>query len=248
MKLNDFLDKINLTQYEKKVYLSLLRIGNSKSREISKESGVSYGRIYEILSKLDEKGLISTFSTEPKTFEAIEPKKSLEIFLQRKEDELYKLKNEISTLEMPEIIKKEKTKNEIIVLKGKEKQIEMISDIHNRAKKEILMIPGVYEPTSKRRLETLRVLNNNIKIKRIIRKVNDKNKDILEQSIALGEEIKFNHLSGLRLIVADNKESMLSIVDPKTKDRISIYSENKDFANSMSIFFKSLWKSSKSKE
>jgi hypothetical protein len=51
-------------------------------------------------------------------------------------------------------------------------------------------------------------------------------------------------LRGLRLQVVDRKEAQITIVDPKTKDRISIYTSNKDFANSMAIFFDSLWEKS----
>jgi HTH-type transcriptional regulator, sugar sensing transcriptional regulator len=245
MDIEDFLEEIGLSQYEKKAYLTLLSIGKSKSKSISKESGVSYGRIYEIMDKLEKKGLIAILPTEPKTFDAIEPKLAFKLILKKREEKLSALMNNISTLTIPEKTSPIKEQDKTIVLQGKQKQLMMIGEMHERAKKEILMVPGIYEPSTARNVVTLRALNKGVKIKRLIKAINSKNKDILERSSKLGEEVRKNNLPGLRLIVTDNKESMISIVNPKSKDRISIYTTNKEFANSMSIFFSSLWDASK---
>lgn len=245
MELEEFLEEIGLSQYEKKTYISLLRIGRSKSKKISKESGVSYGRIYEILDKLEDKGLITIFPTEPKTFDAVDPKLALKFFLKKQEERLSNLKSVVNNLVVPKknerLIEEDKT----FVLQGKQKQLAMIGEMHERAEKEILMIPGVYEPSPTRNIATLRALNNGVKIKRLIRAINPINKDILLKSVELGEEVRKNNLPGLRLIVADDKEAMISIVNPSSNERISIYTTNKDFAKSMSTFFESLWQSSK---
>ena len=82
MDIEDFLDRIGLSQYENKAYLTLIRIGKTKSMQIAKESGVSYGRIYEILDKLEGRGLITILPTEPKTFDAIDPKIAFKLFRQ----------------------------------------------------------------------------------------------------------------------------------------------------------------------
>jgi len=49
----------------------------------------------------------------------------------------------------------------------------------------------------------------------------------------------------MRLAIKDSEEILLSIVDPETKDRISIYTTNKQFASSMKQLFESLWKNGK---
>jgi len=246
MEINDVLKEFGLGQYEKMAYLALLSIGRAKSAQIAKASNVSYGRIYEILQKLEEKGLIMIIPTEPKTFEAIEPKQAFNMIIRKKEESLNSLKREIETIKIPE--KKEKVieQDKIIVLQGKQKQISMISEMHERAKKDILMIPGVYEPIVSRKVGTLRALNNGVKIKRIIRKITPKNREILKQSVNLGEELRRNLIPGLRLIVIDEKEAMISIVneDSKERDRMSIYTTNKNFAKSMATFFDSIWENS----
>lgn len=244
--MKDVLDEFGLSQYEKMAYLALLRIGRSKSAQISKASNVSYGRIYEILQKLEEKGLIMIIPTEPKSFEAIEPKQAFNMMIRKREESLNILKREIETLKIPDKKERPIEEDNIIVLQGKQKQISMISEMHERAKADILMIPGVYEPSVSRKIGTLRALNNGVKIKRIIRKITPKNREILKQSVKLGEELRRNFIPGLRLIVVDNKEAMISIVneDSKERDRMSIYTTNKNFAKSMTVFFNSIWENS----
>ena len=53
------LEKIGLTRNESIVYLTLIKIGTSKSGDILKESGLNSGKIYEIFESLLKKGLIS---------------------------------------------------------------------------------------------------------------------------------------------------------------------------------------------
>ena len=57
-------------------------------------------------------------------------------------------------------------------------------------------------------------------------------------------DIKLYPMKGLRLLIKDREEVVQSIVDPKSKDRISIYTRNEDYAKSMATFFDSLWEKS----
>lgn len=245
MAFEEFLEQFGLSQYEKMAYTTLLRIGRSKSQEIAKESNVSYGRIYEILEKLTDKGLITLFPTEPKTFEAIDPKLAFKLIIKQKEDHLHELKKQIEVLSIPEQHIKLLTQDQTIVLQGKQKQLSMISEMHERAKKEILLIPGVYELNTSRKTGTIKALTRGVKINLLVTEITQHNKEFIKEGMKLGQEVRQNKLSGLRLIVADNKEAMISIVNPATKDRISIYTTNKEFAHSMGIFFNALWIGSK---
>ena len=57
--INQILQEIGLTRNEIKVYTSLLDLGESKTGEILKKSGLNSGKIYEILDSLQKKGLVS---------------------------------------------------------------------------------------------------------------------------------------------------------------------------------------------
>ena len=246
MEIEQFLDKLGLGQYEKKAYNALLHLKNAKSKEISKESNVSYGRIYEILDKLEKRGLISSLPTQPRTFELIEPKVAFKLILKQQENEITNLMKDVEKIKVPQIKKSSKIKEQTLILHGKQRQLAMITEMKNRAEKEIMSIPGVFEPKKfGSNFAAQQAMRRGVKSRRLLRQVSRKNKKIIKENLKLGEKMKHCTLMGLRLGVVDRKEAIITIVDPDTKDRISIYTSNKDFANSLAIFFDSLWDKSK---
>lgn len=82
------LQKLGLTKGESKVYLSLLKLGNSKVGKVVKESGVSYSKVYDILDRLAQKGLVSTsLQKNVRHYQAVEPYR-LKEFIEKKEAEV----------------------------------------------------------------------------------------------------------------------------------------------------------------
>lgn len=244
MEIGELTNKFGLSRYEKQAYLALLILGRSKSREVSKESKVSYGRIYEILEKLEQRGLVSIIPTEPKTFEAIEPRLAFKMILEQKKQELKKLEGEIKDVKIPLKKLQRKEEDKTLILHGTQKYMGVVMKMNEDAKNEMLSIPGIYTASLANKILYQRALKRGVKCRKIVR-FEGFNKQAVRENIALGEEIRQNELKGLRLKIVDRNEALLSIVDPISKDRISIYTTNKDFANSMAIFFESLWDKSK---
>jgi sugar-specific transcriptional regulator TrmB len=92
------LEEIGLTEGESKVYLSLLKIGSSTIGKIIKEAQVSNSKIYDILDRLNKKGLVGISSiNNVKHFEAKDPK-LINNLIQKKEDKIKKIKEEIPRL------------------------------------------------------------------------------------------------------------------------------------------------------
>jgi len=84
----ELLEKIGLTKGESKVYLALLRIGKSRVGSIIKEAKVSNSKVYDILDRLAEKGLVGVaIEKGAKTFTAMHPNR-LQEFIKLKEQEL----------------------------------------------------------------------------------------------------------------------------------------------------------------
>lgn len=78
------LERAGLTKNESKVYLALLQAGTSKTGKILKFSGLTSGKIYEILESLKAKGLVSeSVINNVKHFTAAPPAQILE-YLHRK--------------------------------------------------------------------------------------------------------------------------------------------------------------------
>lgn len=90
--MKEELKQIGLTDGEAKAYLALLKLGSSTVGPIVKKSKISYSKIYEVLSRLIKKGLISyTIKEKTKYFQAVEPNRLID-FLNNKEKEITKNK------------------------------------------------------------------------------------------------------------------------------------------------------------
>ena len=70
--LREFLSSANLSTYEINAYILLLQSNKIlKAREISNNSNVPYGRIYEVLETLRENGMIEIIESRPKKYKVL---------------------------------------------------------------------------------------------------------------------------------------------------------------------------------
>ena len=79
------LEKVGLTSYEIKTFVSLLKNGELTASELSEKSGVPYSKIYEILSMLVEKGWIGSDKSRPTRYFAKSPNTALQTMKQNAE-------------------------------------------------------------------------------------------------------------------------------------------------------------------
>ena len=88
MSIETQLQELGLTEGEAKVYLALVKHGLATVGPVVKESRVAYSNIYEILARLQEKGLV-TFIIKSKThhYRAVPPHR-LQDYLEKKRAEL----------------------------------------------------------------------------------------------------------------------------------------------------------------
>jgi sugar-specific transcriptional regulator TrmB len=114
------LEEIGLTKSEVNVYLALLELGSSSTGKIVDKSKASSSKIYEILDKLIQKGLVSFIvKAGIKYFEAAPPGRITD-YMKEKEENLNKQKNELKKL-IPKLEMQQKLaelKSEATIFKG----------------------------------------------------------------------------------------------------------------------------------
>ena len=80
------LEELGLSKNEAKIYLFLLKRGATTTGSIIKETGTANSRVYESLNILIKKGLVSyNIQKDGKHFQAVDPKRLLNIEEERKE-------------------------------------------------------------------------------------------------------------------------------------------------------------------
>src|SRR3989338_7876074 len=99
LKMNlDTLEKIGLSKAEIKVYISLLELGSVPSGSIVKETELIKSTVYDVIRRLQEKGLVSYVIKEGmKYFEASNPERIID-FIHEQKRKLNETENEENKL------------------------------------------------------------------------------------------------------------------------------------------------------
>lgn len=79
------LKQFDLNEYEAKTFVVLLRMDNAPASEISDAADVPKSRVYDVLSALEKKGLVTKQPSSPKKYSANHARRSLEHLLYRVE-------------------------------------------------------------------------------------------------------------------------------------------------------------------
>jgi len=136
MNIRD-LTKIGLTEGEIKVYGALLELGETTRTELAKKSGISPSKIYDIVNRLMEKGVVSSVRKDGVLhFSAANPER-LKDFLQKKEKDIRAERAIVDQL-LPSLLAQyaeTKEKTDVEVFYGWEGMRTVYSDIAKSLKK-----------------------------------------------------------------------------------------------------------------
>ena len=130
----DILKQIGLLDGEIKVYLCLLRIGPALVGRINKETGLHRTHIYDLLEKLKEKGLVSTFIESGKNIFSPSPPKKILSYLEEKKENVGSILPELEQLS-----KLPKDKTQVELFKGKNGLKTVLQDVLNTNKDYLVM-------------------------------------------------------------------------------------------------------------
>ncbi|MBU3940886.1 MAG: hypothetical protein KKH88_03105 [Nanoarchaeota archaeon] len=107
------LEEIGLTKTEIKIYLTLLKLGQTTTTNIVREAGIHASKVYEFLDKLIQKGLVSyVIKSNKKFFTASDPN-YLKEFLREKKEIIKEQEQEINKL-IPNLNSIKKSRKDII--------------------------------------------------------------------------------------------------------------------------------------
>lgn len=242
------LEKIGLTKGESKVYLTLLKIGQTTISKLVTESEVSRSKVYEILDRLMQKGLVSSIiEEESKHFMAINPK-IIPDLLDKRVEEITEQKKEImnSLPELLRTIETNKNNQSVQVVQGwKAVKNIFYSLIKEASKKDIWYAFGIPKAMAKER-ETLfkhwRHETDKIGIKQML----IANKEI-RNSEELAPKSKFSSIRYNSYETPTSVDIFKNnvILGVWAEKPIIILIEGKSVAQSFKAFFDILWKSAK---
>lgn len=233
------LKEIGLTEYETRIYLSLLEIGATTARRVSEHANVPYSKIYEALNSLEEKGWIETQSGRPRRYYPRSPTEALEAQKLRLESMVRTWERSVLKELQPFYDKMEiREKPEIWILRGEFNAIAKLRDMVDNARIE-LMIAAPHLAT--RFLDALMPT---------FAKLADTGLDLLvmvSRNVSgnlLGEISKFaevrvrDHMFGGG-VIADGREALLVLGEDKPS--LIIWSDHMGLVKFAKDYFQYLW-------
>jgi len=231
------LENIGLSKRESVCYIALLELGTSKVGEIINKTNIPSSKIYEVLNRLIEKGLVSyVIKGKVKYFQASHPQ-----FLLNDIDEKRKKLNEM----IPLLIQKSSktNKQQVEVYEGQKAVFSLLTDLINNSKpKELYMVFSINEENKG---ENANTFFRNITLRRKERKLDVrilKNISYYKKEKHTKVKIRFTNFN-LPQGITIFRDNMIILSWGENPIAIRVTSEI--FSNEMKNFFLELWEKSK---
>ena len=232
---------LGLTSNETKVYLTLLDLGTAQAGQITEKSGIHRRNVYDSLSRLMEKGLLSfVIVNNNKMFSPVNPKRFLEI-IDEKKFELESLKEKFEEA-IPELELKSKMqeKHDVRFYKGAEGLKTVFEDIIRTGQDYIGYGPGELEKVLKHYLTYFIKKRASAKIKvRLIYNEDARNR-IRKTPLSEVRFIPEEYSSRAALRIYGDKVALLLLSE---QEPLAIVIKNKAISDGYRKYFEVMWKS-----
>ncbi|MEI7718820.1 MAG: helix-turn-helix domain-containing protein [archaeon] len=243
--MEEELKLLGLNDIDVKVYLTLLKNGESLASEVANKAEIPRASVYDILERLEQEGLVSYIVKDfKKYFSAAEPKtivKNLDNTRKRIEDilpELEKIKNSF-----PE----EKIKTEVYEgAKGLQTILNMMLEekemfIMGASRKSMAVLPYFMEKWHKERIKkkiaVTIIYNDTLDVRESMKK--EETKKLLGVPIYWKHKfLSVDYSSPLMTLVFGNKVAMINF---KQDSPSAILIESKDVAETYKQYILNLW-------
>jgi len=132
-----------LSEYEARVYVSLVEAGAAKARKLSAMCGVPRTKVYSVLKKLADMGLIVEIPEDPRKFAPKPPKDAFESYLRSYQNRARNLLLVISSLE--KVFKETKDgivpqKADLWIMQGRQEILQKMQEMLSKAKKTVRIV------------------------------------------------------------------------------------------------------------
>jgi len=241
MDLEEILqNEIGLSKRETKIYLALLKLGQTTTGPLSQESTIASSKVYQSLSSLEEKGLAShVVKGKTKYFQGEDPKKIISMF-KEKERIIYEAVKELDK-KKAEL----KNKSSVEMYEGIKAVKNLLIDLSENTEKELWRGFGNVDNISSEKMgdfyewwgnqkENVKLSNVNI--------LSSKNETLFRErykkytKLMKGKFYFSKHYFPHDIAIIKNNVVIMHL----TENPIAILIENKEFANNYKKFFDEL--------
>ncbi len=239
-----FFKLLGFTDYESKTLEALINKNPSTPKQISQDSKVPQNKLYQILKKFQCLGILSTFLTEPKSYQLINLKTFIDDKIKQKKGELSKLKTHSQKIELPG----PRPEATLSLIRGQQVIMNKLAEHNQYVKKEILGVQRNWKIWGRGLREMREIIKRGVKVK-MIGVINKETKKRAKEWKSIGCKIRvYNTQFGenpLRFTIFDDEQVRITIGKPEIpnpKDYITIWTSSKPLINILKKQFLDMWK------
>ncbi len=245
-KISVLLEELGLTEYESKTLSTLFNLKESEAPEVSRTAQVPKTRVYDVLDKLIERGLIIEISGRPKRYRVIEPSEAINTLLKSKKTEINmleeraaKLKDYVSDLGG----EAEKSGEKVMRVKDKRDFNKILSQELEKAEKQVLAFTSLNDDTTHIESAVKNARKKNVSFKIVNQFPNEAVKRLSKHGVEM------RHMPhGLDAYLIDEKKVILALSnfkEEKPEYHFMIWNNNNALNSALGHYFDKIWKEGK---
>ena len=245
MEYQILLKELGFTQYEAKVYLSLLSLSSAKASEITKHSNVPSNKVYESLIRLAERGFISSLDLSPRVYKITGVEKLREV-LEKKEKKITTLRSSINKLESDIGRCRVDATDIATVLKSKQNIVAKLHEQTPKLQKYQYTFGGGLTFSAKGARIVSQAIKRGVETRFLVH-YDPSRKEVYQKWRKIGVKIKFhpkNEQKSIRFSTMDNKIARITIGKPQMEnedDYLTFWIESPAFASMLKDQFLDMW-------
>lgn len=238
--LIDGLKRLGLTEYEARAYVTLVEKGPLTANTLSKHSKIPYSKVYDVLSRLEEKGWIIIEGGKPKKYKPKSPREAIEITVRRIENEIKSISLQVIN-ELQPLYERigVQEKSDIVILRGKLMITEKAREMIEGAEREVeIVVPDEtrdFHSFIEKALEKILMRGVEVKVlaghKSMMHLGGNENPN-------LDVRLKRGMFGGG--IIIDEREALI-LLGIKSGSIIAIWSNHKELVKLAKVYFNHLW-------
>jgi len=223
--------EFGLTENEGKVYEQLVRLGKIGSSDLSRESGVSYSKIYNVLDSLINKGLVKVIPEKTKKFIPSNPDALIKL-IEEKQKRLEQAKEKAKEMRQFYDVKE---KNPVVMEMGLKGFHKIVNDLKVPKKYSYsIKWSSEYRPDWAGKAD--RNLKKGVDVK-VLARYDDETKKDIKKWLKINKNIKKFDNSGVAFSIGE-EEAMISLI----KSNVTLLIRDKAFVEVMRKMFLETYK------
>lgn len=229
------LRELGLTKNEERAFRTIVRLGKAGSTEISKESGVTYGRIYNILAALEQKGLVKVIPEKGKKFIPGDPEVLKEVIAGRRKA-LAEVEKEVDGLKK---VYELKEREAVEVARGRASFYKLVRQFP-KPKRTEYRIRYVSEFNPEWVREVRMALRTGVEMKELVRFDKEAEKNV-RRWLKVHKDIRIIPNEGISITIVDEEAILIALIKANTQLLI----RDRPFIKLMKELFRSYYRQAK---